>query len=271
MAMHTDDRHRHGHHAHTDAEGQQHAPQEYDAEISLKGVYLTIGGILGITLVAMVAMWFLSLTLIAVGESGDRELMPVEAAQRARTLQLENRLQGGVVLDRDDLESDYDRRSRMLGGAVPPGLDETWPSDIELPPAPRVQYAPMNDWLIMRDDQTRALMAPEDPADTSRVSIEEAMEYVLSEGLVRGGARREESPVGAPSDAPIAADTEDAAAPTGTQGDGGTPPAAGSETDGTGDDAPDAGSSADRMPSDATSTDASAESDESDESEEGAR
>lgn len=220
MATHTDP---HGHrsagaHSHTDAEGQEHAPEEYDREISLKGVYLTIGGILAVTVVAMVAMWFLSLALIGFGESGDRALMPVEAAQRARTLQLENRLQGGVVLDPDAIETDYDRRARSLGGWVPPGLDETWPSDIELPPPPRVQYSPMNDWLIMKDDQNRRLMAPEDPAVTDRVSIEEAMEYVLAEGLVRGSTHREVSRIGAR--------VEDAAAPTGTQGDGGTPPAA---------------------------------------------
>jgi hypothetical protein len=255
MAMHTDHSHPHGGHGATRAEGQEHAPEVYDREINVRGVWITMGGILGITLFAMVAMWFLSLALIGAGERGDRALMPVEEAQRLQTLQLENRLQGGVVLDGDGLDSDYDRRARRLGGWVPPGLDETWPADIELPPSPRVQYSPMNDWLILKDDQARELMAPEDPAEAgTRVSIDEAMDYVLSAGLVRSDGHRETSrtlyrpqermdsagelredleagdlpvgelPVGDLGGAPPPRlPRDEAATPTGTEGDSGAP------------------------------------------------
>lgn len=167
---------------HTDHRGpraEHHEPLAFDREIDVRGVAWTGAGIVGITILSILAMWALARGLGAAGVAGDRPLLPVEQAQKERVRATPQTLQGG--------SEEYDAFIRAHGGAVAPDLENTWPSDVEVPPAPRVQYAPLNDWIALRLDQAADLDWGWAGADrsTARVPVERAMGYVLESGLLR--------------------------------------------------------------------------------------
>lgn len=171
MSTHTD-------HHHTVDE--HHEPLEFDREISIKGVVWTGAGIVGIVVLSILAMWGLARWLGAAGAAADRPLLPVEQAREEQVRSTRQTLQGG--------SEEYDAFIRAHGGVVAPDLETTWPRDVEVPPAPRVQYAPGNDWLVLRFSQAGELdwgwTGPD--RSTARVPVERAMGYVLESGLLRG-------------------------------------------------------------------------------------
>ena len=184
MSTHTDHRH---------TVDERHEPPEFDREIHVKGVVWTGAGIVGITILSILAMWGLARWFGATGAAADRPLLPVEQAREEQVRGTPQTLQGG--------SEEYDAFIRAHGGAVAPDLENTWPSDVEVPPAPRVQYAPGNDWLALRFGQEQDLLdwgwaGPD--RSTARVPVERAMGYVLESGLLR--AEPTGDPVTEPSD-----------------------------------------------------------------------
>ena len=170
MSTHTDHRH---------TVDERHEPLEFDREIHVKGVVWTGAGIVGVTILSILAMWGLARWLGATGAAADRPLLPVEQAREEQVRGTRQTLQGG--------SEEYDAFIRAHGGAVAPDLENTWPADVEVPPAPRVQYAPGNDWIALRLDQAADLdwgwAGPD--RSTARVPVERAMGYVLESGLLR--------------------------------------------------------------------------------------
>lgn len=165
---------------HHDAHGHDHRREEetFDQEVSRRGVTWTLVGILGITVVAMVGMWYLSAFFVSLGASADRVLTPVELERRQAILETDDSLQGTRFEGYDDLV-------RAMGGVVPPDIVNTWPDDVQPPPYPRVQYAPMNDWLVMKHGFTQQLETygwDDESAGLVRVPVDVAMRQVLEQG-----------------------------------------------------------------------------------------
>lgn len=157
---------------------EHHESQEvrYDQEIQRRWVFATLGGILGLVVLAIVGMWFLSGFFVASGEARDRVLTPVELERKQAILEDPDRLQGGP---------DYDELAESLGGWVPPDVASTWPADVELPPHPRVQYAPMNDWLALEYEFIHQLGTfgwVDEDAGVARVPVDFAIDRLLQRG-----------------------------------------------------------------------------------------
>lgn len=160
----------------TDTERHEAQEVRYDEEISRRWVSATLGGILGLTVLAIVSMWWLSGFFVSSGAAKDRVLTPVELERREAILQDDDRLQGGA---------DYDELVREMGGVVPPDVVSTWPGDVELPPHPRVQYAPMNDWLVLKHGFTQELTTfgwVDEEAGLARVPVDFAIGRVVEAG-----------------------------------------------------------------------------------------
>lgn len=169
---------------------EHHESQEvqFDQEISRRWVSATLGGILVLTLLAMVSMWWLSAFFVASGEAKDRVLTPVELERQQVILDDPDTLQGG---------DEYNALALEMGGWVPPDVVNTWPDDVEVPPHPRVQYSPMNDWLVMRHGFTQQLESfgwVDESAGLARVPVSFAIDHVLQRGDLQARPPRMAAP-----------------------------------------------------------------------------
>lgn len=160
----------------TNTERRDDNEVKFDQEISRRWVFATLGGILGLTVLAMVSMWWLSGFFVVSGEARDRVLTPVELERRQAILEDPDRLQGGA---------EYDALVETMGGVVPPDIVNTWPEDVEPPPHPRVQYAPKNDWLVLKHGYMMDLGTfgwKNREAGIARVPVDFAIDHVLRQG-----------------------------------------------------------------------------------------
>lgn len=149
--------------------------EDFDRDVSLRGVLLTGLGIVLGTVLAMVAMWYMGLAFRDAWVAGQRELTPVEEARRNEILR---------VNDLRRLDEDQERFFPQLVS----------PLDVALPPEPRVQVSPGHDMERFSQSETQRLESygwVDRRAGIARVPIERAIDEVVRRGVPWRGAPQE--------------------------------------------------------------------------------
>lgn len=165
---------------------------EPDRELSVSGILWTAVGIIVVTAVAMVLMWYVSKGLKSGIESADRPPTPAELEE----------LGARRAAGEERLATEPMARPRMQ-----------IPADFELPPEPRLEIKPGYNYQQLQKEEQRVLTTYEwvdEAAGVVRIPIELAIERAAAEGL---------PPAGPPPPAEAAAaDAAGTAAVPGAQG-----------------------------------------------------
>lgn len=196
-----------------------HEEPEFDVEVSRRKVIATGVGILVLTALSMVGMWFLSEYFLHLARAEHLPLTPVQEERR------------------EALRETHAQRSAV---EIPIFPQLSFPHDVESPPEPPVQVLPGLDMEALRSTQSEELTTlgwANRSTDKARVPVDQAMERLLREGL----PRRSESPpaeaaYGADDVAPAVAEPApiEAGGP-GTDDDRQTDPESSENTDSSGD------------------------------------
>lgn len=173
---------------------------KFDGEISRRKVMATGVGILVLTLVSMLLMWWMSAELM---ESAQSQGTPLTEVQRMRQQRIEedNRLHFHVE------DRAFPSLEWPVDVSVPGGLvydDRPYPPDRDVPVVPLIQVAPWLDMRAFANDQRviQESLGWDDPnGRTAHIPLAEAVEKVL--------ARSRETALQAAPDEPAAESSEE--------------------------------------------------------------
>lgn len=158
--------------------GGAHAHTDPDPELSLSGIVWTAAGVVAVTAVSMVLMWWLGGGLISRLESAEEALTPAEV-RRAEAVRAAG-------------------EERLATGERPglPGL--TLPADAALPPEPRLETTPSGNLDRLRAGEEEVLERwgwADEAAGTVHVPIDRAIELVVAGALPAAtGTTADEAP-----------------------------------------------------------------------------
>ena len=162
MAEHRADRH-----AGAPEGGHGRAAEGFDQEIRVRGIVWTAAGILGVTVVAMVLMWWLANGLKRRLVAADRPVTPVAEQQRARAR----------------AASAGEPAEEAAKGAYP---RLALPEGTVLPPAPLLQPSPeveMDEMLAAEERELSSYGWVDRERGIVRIPIDEAIDQLAAEGL----------------------------------------------------------------------------------------
>lgn len=164
--------------AHEGAHGMEHGVK-FDQEISRRWVMATGVGILVLTIVSMLLMWWMSAELMESAQSQGPPLTEVQQMRQQR-IEAENELQSQVEY-RAFPALEWPRDVSVPGGLV--FDDRPYPPDRDVPAVPLVQVAPWLDMQGFLDDQRsiQESLGWDDPnGRLAHIPLDEAVEKVLA-------------------------------------------------------------------------------------------
>ena len=151
--------------------------EEFDQEIRVRGIVWTAAGILAVTVVAMVLMWFLATGLKRRLVAADPAVTPVEGQQRARA-------RAANAGEPAAAESAASVAAAPAGWGAYPRL--ALPAETVLPLAPRLQPSPeteMNEMLAAEERELSTYGWVDCERGIVRVPIDRAIDELAARGL----------------------------------------------------------------------------------------